>query len=69
MADFYTNDKRNLHVPIVGTPGKKLTKLQRRTEIIHNLENVIKIEGTKLNGGNRELCEKLQIKLDAMKAK
>tara|TARA_B110000285_G_scaffold199990_1_gene233550 strand:+ start:8120 stop:8329 length:210 start_codon:yes stop_codon:yes gene_type:complete len=69
MTDFYKNDKRNLHVPIIGTIGKKLTKLQRRKEIIHNLENVIRIENAKTGGGNKELCAKFQTKIDAMKEK
>lgn len=64
MADFYKNDKRNLHIPTVGTIGTKLTKLQRRKEIIHNLENVIRLENAKTGGGNKDLIDKLQSKLD-----
>ena len=67
MADFFTNNKRNLHTS--EWSGRKLTKLEKRAEIIHNLENVIRIEESKVGGGNKELCGKFQIQIDTLKSK
>ena len=58
MKDFYTNNPRNLHERV---SDKKLTKKQRRTEIIKNL--------TKVGQGNKELMKKLQEKIDVLKTK
>jgi hypothetical protein len=66
MKDFYTNNPRNLHERV---SDKKLTKKQRRTEIIKNLTNCIAIENAKVGQGNKELMQKLQDKLDVLKDK
>ena len=66
MKDFYTNNPRNLHERV---SDKKLTKKQRRTEIIKNLTNCIAIENAKVGQGNKELMKKLQEKIDALKDK
>ena len=66
MKDFYTNNPRNLHE---GASDKKLTKKQRRTEIIKNLTNCIAIENAKVGQGNKELMKKLQEKIDVLKTK
>tara|TARA_B100001939_G_C16888563_1_gene594238 strand:+ start:1093 stop:1245 length:153 start_codon:yes stop_codon:yes gene_type:complete len=39
-------------------------KKKRINEIIKNLENTIKIEKSKVGGGNSDLIEKLQDKLE-----
>jgi len=36
----------------------------KKNEIIKNLENTIKIEKSKVGGGNSDLIEKLQYKLE-----
>jgi|TARA_B110000977_G_scaffold196369_1_gene276601 hypothetical protein len=66
MKDFYTNNPRNLHERV---SDKKLTKKQRRTEIIKNLTNCIAIENAKVGQGNKELMKKLQEKIDVLKTK
>jgi hypothetical protein len=66
MKDFYINNPRNLHERV---SDKKLTKKQRRTEIIKNLTNCIAIENAKVGQGNKELMQKLQDKLDVLKDK
>ncbi len=66
MKDFYTNNPLNLHDRV---SDKKLTKEQRRTEIINNLTNCIAVENAKVGQGNKELMEKLQQKVDVLKAK
>ena len=47
-----------------GTKKRKLGKKQRKQEIIDNLTNTINSESAKIGGGNKELIEKLQFKLD-----
>jgi hypothetical protein len=59
--EFYTNNPRNLHTPI---KKGKLTKKQRNKEIIFNLESTINFEKSKIGGGNKELIEKFQNKLN-----
>ena len=66
MKEFYTNNPRNLHQKV---SDKKLTKKQRRTEIIKNLTNCIAIENAKVGQGNKELMKKLQEKIDVLKTK
>jgi|TARA_R110000851_G_scaffold233430_1_gene386005 hypothetical protein len=66
MKDFYINNPRNLHERV---SDKKLTKKQRRTEIIKNLTNCIAIENAKVGQGNKELMKKLQEKIDVLKTK
>ena len=66
MKDFYTNNPRNLHQKV---SDKKLTKKQRRAEIIDNLTNCIEAENRKSGQGNMELMKKLQDKIDILKAK
>jgi|TARA_B110000908_G_scaffold74367_1_gene89630 hypothetical protein len=67
MKDFYVNDKFNYHVS--EHPGKELTLKQRRTEIIKNLSECIQKELQKGGGGNKDLIDKLQVKLDISLAK
>ena len=43
---------------------KNSKKKKRINEIIKNLENTIKIEKSKVGGGNSDLIEKLQYKLE-----
>jgi hypothetical protein len=45
---------------------KKLTKTQRKTEVIKNLSNTIHKESLKVGGGNKELMKKFQEKLDKL---
>ena len=66
MKDFYINNPRNLHER---ESDKKLTKKQRRIEIIKNLTNCINVENAKVGQGNKELMQKLQDKLDVLKDK
>tara|TARA_B100000780_G_scaffold109909_1_gene76857 strand:+ start:622 stop:825 length:204 start_codon:yes stop_codon:yes gene_type:complete len=66
MTEFYTNNPRNLHQKV---SDRKLTKKQRRTEIINNLTNCIDIENKKVGHGNKELMAKLQDKIDILMAK
>jgi len=66
MKEFYTNNPRNLHQKV---SDKKLTKKQRREEIISNLTRCIENENLKDGQGNRELMAKLQEKIDKLKAK
>jgi len=40
-----------------------MNKKQKRQEVIDNITNTIRIESKKV-GGNKELIQKLQIKLD-----
>jgi hypothetical protein len=61
MKEFYTNNSRNLHIPI---KTGKLTKKQKREEIRTNLQKTINFEESKVGGGNKELIAKLQLKLD-----
>ena len=42
---------------------------KRQKEIINLLENTIKVESEKVGGGNKELIEKLQEKLEDVRAK
>ena len=42
---------------------------KRQKEIINLLENTIKVESEKVGGGNKELIEKLQDKLEDVRAK
>jgi len=66
MKDFYINNPRNLYEK---ASDKKLTKKQRRAEIISNLTRCIENENLKDGQGNRELMAKLQEKIDKLKAK
>jgi hypothetical protein len=66
MKDFYTNNPRNLHQKV---SEKKLTKKQRRKEIIQNLTECIEAENRKTGQGNIELMKKLQDKIDILKSK
>tara|TARA_B100000780_G_C20901589_1_gene358866 strand:- start:220 stop:423 length:204 start_codon:yes stop_codon:yes gene_type:complete len=66
MKDFYINNPRNLYEK---ASDKKLTKKQRREEIISNLTRCIENENLKDGQGNRELMAKLQEKIDKLKAK
>ena len=66
MKEFYTNNPRNLHQKV---SDKKLTKKQRREEIISNLTRCIENENLKDGQGNRDLMAKLQEKIDKLKAK
>lgn len=66
MTEFYTNNPRNLHQKV---SDRKLTKKQRREEIISNLTRCIENENLKDGQGNRELMAKLQEKIDKLKAK
>jgi len=59
--EFYKNNPTNLHNP---TKKRKLGKKQRKQEIIDNLTNTINSESAKIGGGNKDLIEKLQLKLD-----
>jgi hypothetical protein len=59
--EFYKNNPTNLHTPI---KKGKLTKKQKTQEIISNLESTINFEKSKLGGGNKELIEKFQNKLN-----
>jgi len=50
--------------------ARKLSLKKRREEIINNLQNTIDTESQKVGGGNKELIEKLQFKLqDVIEAK
>jgi len=42
----------------------KLSKTKRREEIIKNITNTINKESQKVGGGNKELIEKLEFKLE-----
>ena len=66
MKDFYINNPRNLYEK---ASDKKLTKKQRREEIISNLTRCIENENLKDGQGNRELMAKLQEKIDKLKEK
>jgi hypothetical protein len=66
MKDFYTNNPRNLHKKV---SEKKLTKKQRRKEIIQNLTECIEAENRKTGQGNMELMKKLQERIDTLNAK
>jgi hypothetical protein len=66
MKDFYTNDPRNLHQKV---SEKKLTKNQKRKEIIQNLTECIEAENRKTGQGNMELMKKLQERIDILKSK
>ena len=66
MKDFYTNNPRNLHKKV---SEKKLTKNQRRKEIIQNLTECIEAENRKSGQGNMELMKKLQERIDTLNAK
>jgi len=66
MKEFYTNNPRNLHQKV---SDKKLTKKQRREEIISNLTRCIENENLKDGQGNRDLMAKLQEKIDKLKEK
>jgi hypothetical protein len=59
--EFYKNNPTNLHNP---TQKRKLGKKQRKQEIINNLTNTINSESAKIVGGNKDLIQKLQFKLD-----
>ena len=67
MAEFYVNDKTNLHKKLNG--GRKLNKKQRKQEIISNLETTIQSEQAKVGGGNKELIERFQLKLENITSK
>ncbi len=60
--EFYKNNPTNLHNPT--KKKRKLGKKQRKQEVIDNLTNTINSESAKIGGGNKELIEKLQFKLD-----
>ena len=47
--------------------GKENMSTKRQKEIIGLLENTIRVEQQKAGGGNKELIEKLQIKLQEVK--
>ena len=47
--------------------GKENMSTKRQKEIIGLLENTIKVEQEKTGGGNKELIEKLEIKLQEVK--
>ena len=66
MKDFYINNPRNLYEK---ASDKKLTKKQRREEIISNLTRCIENENLKDGQGNRDLMAKLQEKIDKLKEK
>tara|TARA_B100000768_G_C11262499_1_gene369463 strand:+ start:373 stop:576 length:204 start_codon:yes stop_codon:yes gene_type:complete len=66
MKEFYTNNPRNLHQKV---SDKKLTKKQRREEIISNLTRCIENENLKVGFGNKELVAKLQEKIDNLTSK
>jgi hypothetical protein len=61
QMEFYKSNPRNLHTPI---KKGKLTKKQKNKEIIFNLESTINFEKSKIGGGNKELIEKFQNKLN-----
>lgn len=44
--------------------ARKLSLKKRREEIIKNLQNTIDTESQKVGGGNKELIEKLEFKLE-----
>ena len=48
---------------------KKLTLKQRRAEVIKNLTETIHKESLKVGGGNKELMERFQLKLDNLTSK
>jgi hypothetical protein len=66
MKEFYTNNPRNLYER---RSDKKLTKKQRREDIIYNLTRSIESENLKVGNGNKELVAKLQDRLDTLKSK
>lgn len=67
MEEFYVNDKTNLHKKLNG--GRKLTKKQRRAQIVKNLTETIHTESLKVGGGNKDLMERFQLKLDNLTSK
>ena len=66
MKEFYTNNPRNLYER---ASNRKLTKKQRREDVIYNLSKTIESENLKVGNGNKELVAKLQARLDDLKAK
>jgi ParB-like chromosome segregation protein Spo0J len=64
--EFYKNNPRNLYVP---SNKRKLTKKQKRAQIIENLETTIKSDSEKVGGGNKELMAKFQQKIDDLRSK
>jgi hypothetical protein len=64
--EFYKNNPRNLYVP---STTRKLTKKQKRAHIIENLENTIQTETAKAGGGNKELINRFQQKVEDLKSK
>ena len=66
MKEFYTNNPRNLYER---ASNRKLTKKQRRADVIHNLTKTIESENLKVGSGNKELVAKLQDRLDDLTSK
>jgi len=66
MKEFYTNNPRNLYER---ASNRKLTKKQRREDVIYNLTRTIESENLKIGSGNKELVAKLQDRLDDLTSK
>lgn len=66
MKEFYTNNPRNLYER---ASKRKLTKKQRREDVIYNLTRTIESENLKVGSGNKELVAKLQDRLDDLTSK
>ena len=57
-----------IYNPLEFNTNEPMSK-KRQKEIINLLENTIKVESEKVGGGNKELIEKLQEKLEDVRAK